>query len=201
MGVNTDLAPVVDVNTNPLNQSDGARSYSDRTSVANSFTTQQVKGLQQNKTTGVAATAKHFPGLGSVTENTDVQPGASDRTLAQLKSIDLPPFAKAVKAGTRQVMTNFATYPKADASGLPAALSDAIVRGMLRDSLHFRGVVITDALQAGRSRPSSCPPPRSRSWPSRPATTSFSSSPRARQPTWTLPTTASSTPPSGASST
>ena len=85
MGVNTDLAPVLDVNTNPLNQADGARSYSDRTGVVNSFTTQQVKGFQQNRATGVAATAKHFPGLGSVTENTDVQPGASDRTLAQLK--------------------------------------------------------------------------------------------------------------------
>lgn len=149
MGVNTDLAPVVDVNTNPLNQADGARSYSDRTAVVQSFTTQQVLGFQQDPTAGVAATAKHFPGLGSVTVNTDVAPGTSDRTLAQLKAIDLPPFTKAIAAGTRQVMTNFATYPNIDPSGLPAALSPAFVRDMLRNQLGFNGVVITDALQAG----------------------------------------------------
>src|SRR5437588_8222042 len=56
MGVNTDLAPVADVNTNPLNQADGARSYSDRSGVVSSFTTQQIKGFQQKRTTGVAAT-------------------------------------------------------------------------------------------------------------------------------------------------
>jgi beta-N-acetylhexosaminidase len=149
MGVNTDLAPVVDVNTNELNQADGARSFSDRTGVVTSFTATQVKGFQQKKTAGVAATAKHFPGLGSVTENTDVQPGASNRTTAQLQAIDLPPFAKAIKAGTKQVMTNFATYPNIDPSGLPAALSPMFVTGMLRNQLHFRGVAITDALQAG----------------------------------------------------
>jgi beta-N-acetylhexosaminidase len=149
MGVNTDLAPVVDVNTNPLNQADGARSFSDRTDVVQSFTTQQVLGFQQNPATGVAATAKHFPGLGSVTVNTDVAPGTSDRTMAQLQATDLPPFTKAIQAGTRQVMTNFATYPKIDPSGLPAALSATFVRDLLRNQLGFNGVVITDALQAG----------------------------------------------------
>jgi beta-N-acetylhexosaminidase len=117
--------------------------------VVQSFTTQQVLGFQQNPATGVAATAKHFPGLGSVTVNTDVAPGTSDRTMAQLQAIDLPPFAKAIQAGTRQVMTNFATYPNIDPSGLPAALSPTFVRSLLRDQLGFNGVVITDALQAG----------------------------------------------------
>jgi beta-N-acetylhexosaminidase len=149
MGVNTDLAPVVDVNTNQLNQADGARSFSDRSNVVQSFTTQQIKGFQQNRTAAVAATAKHFPGLGSVTVNTDVGPGSSDRTLAQLQSIDLPPFTNAIKAGAREVMTNFATYPNIDPSGLPAALSPMFVTQMLRNQLHFNHVIITDALQAG----------------------------------------------------
>ncbi|MBV9409996.1 MAG: glycoside hydrolase family 3 C-terminal domain-containing protein, partial [Acidimicrobiia bacterium] len=149
MGVDSGLGPVVDVNTNPLNQADGARSFSDRTNVVQSFTTQQVLGLQQNPTTGVAAAAKHFPGLGSVTNNTDVQPGTSDRTMAQLQAIDLPAFAAAIQAGTKSIMTNFATYPNFDSSGLPAALSPTIVRGLLRNQLNFNGVVITDALQAG----------------------------------------------------
>ncbi len=149
MGVDAGFAPVVDVNTNPLNQSDGARSFSDRSVVVQSYVGPQVKGFQQNRKSGVVATAKHFPGLGSVTTNTDVAPGASDRTLAQLQSIDLPPFKAAIKAGVKQVMTNFATYPNIDSLGLPAALSPMFVTNMLRNQLHFRGVVVTDDLGAG----------------------------------------------------
>ncbi|HEV3353075.1 MAG TPA: glycoside hydrolase family 3 protein [Acidimicrobiales bacterium] len=149
MGVDAGFAPVVDVNTNPLNQSDGARSFSDRSSVVQGYVGPQVRGFQRNKTAGVAATAKHFPGLGSVTTNTDVGPGASDRTLAQLQSIDLPPFKAAIKAGVKQVMTNFATYPNIDPSNLPAALSPMFVTDMLRNQLKFRGVIVTDDLGAG----------------------------------------------------
>jgi beta-N-acetylhexosaminidase len=149
MGVNTDLAPVVDVNINPLNEADASRSYSDRTAVVTSLGEHQVRGFQEKGTRGVAATVKHFPGLGSATKSTDDGPAVSDRTLAELRSIDLPPFRKAIKAAdAMQVMTSFLTLPKVDPSGVPSAFSSTIVTGLLRKELNFKGVVITDALQA-----------------------------------------------------
>ncbi|HUQ64020.1 MAG TPA: glycoside hydrolase family 3 protein [Acidimicrobiales bacterium] len=147
VGVNTDLAPVVDVNTNPLNTADGARAFGDQTNLVSNFGAAQVLGFQ-NRGAGVAATAKHFPGLGSGGD-TDSGPVVSNRTLAQLRQIDLPPFFAAKGSGTQQVMTSHLSLPNVDPSGIPASLSPTIVTGLLRNQVQFDGVVITDALQAG----------------------------------------------------
>lgn len=147
VGVNTDLAPVVDVNTNPLNTADGARAFGDQTNLVSNLGSAQVLGFQ-NRGTGVAATAKHFPGLGSGGD-TDAGPVVSNRTLAQLRQIDLPPFYAAKGSGTQQVMTSHLTLPNVDPSGLPASLSPIIVTGLLRSQVSFDGVVITDSLAAG----------------------------------------------------
>lgn len=147
VGVNVDLAPVVDVNTNPLNTADGARAFSDQTGMVNNLGAAQVTGFQNNGA-GVGATAKHFPGLGSSDGNTDLEPVVSNRTLAELRQIDLPPFTAAIAAGTQQVMMSHLTLPNVDPSRLPASLSPTIVTGLLRNEMHFDGVVITDALQA-----------------------------------------------------
>jgi beta-N-acetylhexosaminidase len=151
VGVNTDLAPVVDVNTNPLNTADGARAFGDQTNLVSTFGSTQVLGFQ-NQGAGVAATAKHFPGLGSSDGNTDEGPVVSNRTLAQLRQIDLPPFYAAKGSGTQQVMTSHLSLPNVDPSGLPASLSPTIVTGLLRNQVQYDGVVITDALQAGAIR-------------------------------------------------
>ncbi len=97
---------------------------------------------------GIDATAKHFPGLGRVTGNTDTQSGVTDTTTVRTDP-DLAPFAAAINAGTPFVMMSLADYSQLD-PGVPAAFSSAIVTGLLRTDLHFSGVVISDDLGATR---------------------------------------------------
>jgi beta-N-acetylhexosaminidase len=150
MGINLNYAPVVDVNVNPLNQADGVRSYGDRTAVVSGFAAAQVAGYQTRQaTTGVAATAKHFPGLGATTINSDNGVSVSEQTLAQLTRVDLPPFAAAIKAGLDQVMVGHIVFPNIRGATGTTSLSRFYVTELLRRRLHFDGPVITDALNAG----------------------------------------------------
>jgi beta-N-acetylhexosaminidase len=99
---------------------------------------------------GVAATAKHFPGLGtaSADENTDAVPVTLPVSLDTLRSVDEVPYVDAIAVGVDLVMTSWAVYPALDAAH-PAGLSSTIVRDELRGRLGFQGVTITDALEAG----------------------------------------------------
>jgi beta-N-acetylhexosaminidase len=146
MGINLDDAPVVDVNTNPHNSADGPRAFSDRTAVVSAFGAAAVAGYQH---AGVAAQAKHFPGLGDTTVNTDNGVAVTDETRQQITRTHLPPFRAAIAAGVKSIMVGHVIAPALDASRTPASLSRPIVTGLLRDSLHYDGVVVTDALNAG----------------------------------------------------
>jgi beta-N-acetylhexosaminidase len=148
VGMNTNLAPVLDVFRQAGNFDDEfGRSYSMNPNVCAecgaAFITEQQK-------LNIAATAKHFPGLGAATvdQNTDLGPVTLDVPLADLRGIDERPFRSAIAAGVRLVMTSWAVYPALDPR-LPSGLSPTIVAGELRQRLGFRGVTITDALEAG----------------------------------------------------
>ncbi len=145
MGINEDDAPVVDVNTNPANAADGPRSFGDRAGMVSAMAGAAVSGYQS---AGVAATAKHFPGLGSTTINTDNGVAVTDETRAEIMANDLPPFRAAIAAGTDTIMTAHIIAPALDPSGTPASMSKPIVTGLLRDQLGYQGVVVTDALSA-----------------------------------------------------
>lgn len=150
MGISIDNAPVVDVNVNPLNQADGVRAYGDRVAYVSSFATAQIRAYQtRQSTTGVAATAKHWPGLGDTTINSDNGVAVSPQTLAQLKRTNFPSFKAAIRAGVDQIMVTHILYPRIDRSRFPTSLSSFFVNGLLRGSLHYNGVVVTDALDAG----------------------------------------------------
>jgi beta-N-acetylhexosaminidase len=148
VGMNTNLAPVLDVFRQAGNFDDEfGRSYSMDPNVCAECGAAFI-GAQQKL--DIAATAKHFPGLGAATvdQNTDLGPVTLDVPLADLRGIDERPFRSAVAAGVRLVMTSWAVYPALDPR-LPSGLSPRIVTGELRQRLGFRGVTITDALEAG----------------------------------------------------
>jgi beta-N-acetylhexosaminidase len=145
LGINVDDAPVVDVNTNAANTADGPRSFGDRAGMVTPLSVASVLGYQS---AGVAATAKHFPGLGSTSVNTDNGVAITDETKHQFERNDLPPFRAAIAAGTDEIMAAHIIAPALDPSGAPASVSAPIVTGLLRDQLHYDGVVVTDALSA-----------------------------------------------------
>lgn len=148
VGMNLNLAPVLDVYRTPGNFLDAAqRSFSQ-----NPITVSQLGSafLVAQQNTGVAATAKHFPGLGAAPNgaNTDERPVTLDVSLSNLRSIDELPYYAAVQNGVKLVMLSWAVYPALDANR-PAGMSSAVVQNELRGRIGFRGVTITDALEAG----------------------------------------------------
>src|SRR6201996_2363467 len=148
VGMNLNLAPVLDVYRQAGNFDDQfGRSYSMDPQVAAACGAAFVVAQQQ---LGIAATAKHFPGLGAATvaQNTDLGPVTLDVPLGDLRSIDERPFRAAMAARVRLVMASWAVYPALDPN-LPSGLSPAIIEGELRRRLRFPGVTITDALEAG----------------------------------------------------
>ena len=147
-GMNCNLAPVLDVYRQAGNFDDQfGRSYSMDPVVCGECGTASIAAQQQ---LGVVTTAKHFPGLGAATrtQNTDLGPVPLDVSLSDLRSIDELPFTYAIDANVDMIMTSWATYPALDPD-LPSGLSPRIVRGELRGRLKFRGVTITDAIEAG----------------------------------------------------
>ncbi len=150
LGVNVDLAPVLDVRLNRTAETIAERTYGEDAAQVAELGSAFIVGLQQQ---GVAATAKHFPGLGPATLNTDF---AAVSIAARQSELDaaLQPFQSAIEAGVDLVMMSSAAYPAyAGASPgegrvLPAVFARPIVQGMLREQLGFEGVVISDDLES-----------------------------------------------------
>lgn len=146
--MNLNLAPVLDVFREPGNFIDRfGRSYSMDPAVVARLGSTFIRAQQA---TGIAATAKHFPGLGAAArdENTDLAPVTLDLPLRTIRRVDERPYRPAIAAGVDLVMSSWAVYPALDPRR-PAGISPRVVRGELRERLGFRGVTITDALEAG----------------------------------------------------
>jgi beta-N-acetylhexosaminidase len=147
VGMNVNLAPVLDVFSQAGNFIDEyGRSYSSNVATVASCGRAFIKAQQK---TGVAATAKHFPGLGPATrsQNTDTGPVTLDVSLASLRDRDEAPYQAAIAAGVKLIMASWAIYPALDRSH-PAGMSTAVIQGELRGRLGFKGVTITDAIEA-----------------------------------------------------
>lgn len=145
-GVNLDLAPVLDVVTAawaPYNQPIGYyhREFGHTSAVVTSKGLAFMHGLQDGR---VGSTVKHFPTLGRVRYNTDTHSGVTDSTTT-VSSAYLDPFEAAIDSGTNAVMMSSATYTKID-SQHPAAFSTTIITGLLRHTLGYNGLVISDDL-------------------------------------------------------
>jgi beta-N-acetylhexosaminidase len=140
-GVDVDLAPCVDVNCEPANPVIGVRSFGATPAVVGRHGAAAVRGLQA---AGIAACAKHFPGHGATRLDSHLALPAVRADAATLWARELPPFAAAIEAGVRCVLTAHVLVPALDA-GRPATLSPVLL-GLLRAELGFDGVVVTDAM-------------------------------------------------------
>lgn len=141
VGIDMDLAPVVDVNSNPHNPVIGVRSFGAGPDLVARHTEAYVRGMQSS---GVAACVKHWPGHGDTSVDSHVGLPTVDAPLEVLRARELVPFVAAVSAGTAAVMTSHVILPALD-TALPATLSTAIV-DLLRDDLGFDGLLVSDAL-------------------------------------------------------
>lgn len=146
-GINVVLAPVADV-PSVRGAALASRAFATDFVAAAGSVAESVRGWRLG---GVAPTVKHFPGLGAATVNTDDAPVTIARSAARLRRQDLLPFGSAIAAGAPLVMVGHATYPAIDPDHI-ASQSRAVVGGLLRDELGFRGVVITDSTEAAAVR-------------------------------------------------
>lgn len=142
-GVSVNLAPVADVNVDPLNPVIGLRAFSADPDVAARNVAAAVRGIQGS---GVAACLKHFPGHGATRTDSHREVAVLDRTRAELDAVEFAPFRSGIAAGTRAVMTAHLHVPALDPEAL-ATVSAPITTRVLRDELGFTGTVVTDALE------------------------------------------------------
>ena len=142
VGVNVDLAPVLDVGRPGGVIAETERSYGSTAARVIATATPFARALQAG---GIAATGKHFPGFGAARENTDFSVERIDLSKQELRAVDEKPYAAFIAAGGRLVMLSTAVYPAFSED--PAAFTRAIATGELRDRLGFEGVTITDALE------------------------------------------------------
>ncbi len=143
LGMNLDLAPVADVNSNPANPVIGLRSFGDDPHAVSLFVRAAIRGLRG---AGVAATAKHFPGHGDTTIDSHFGLPAIPHDLAHLRSVELVPFRAAVREGVDAIMTAHAIFPAIE-DAKPATLSRQLLAGVLREELRFEGLIVTDCME------------------------------------------------------
>ncbi|PTX53886.1 beta-N-acetylhexosaminidase [Melghirimyces profundicolus] len=144
VGINMNLAPVLDVNVNPDNPVIGVRSYGEDPGLVADLGAEAIRGYQNN---GVIATAKHFPGHGDTDVDSHLGLPVIDKSRGELEKVELVPFQRAVDEGIDAIMTAHIHVPALDDTpDLPATLSKPILTGLLRKEMGYEGLIITDAM-------------------------------------------------------
>lgn len=166
LGINVNLAPMLDLNTRPGRSPVGTRSYGSDPLLASGLGTAYLNGLRE---TGVAAAVKHFPGNGDTDVDSHYALPVIPHDGNRLTAVELLPFQTALDSGVEMVMPAHAAYPALDSSRvaapggrgetfLPATASYKILTGLLRERMGFNGVIVTDALHM-KSMVESCGAP------------------------------------------
>nr|WP_239558658.1 glycoside hydrolase family 3 protein [Peribacillus deserti] len=154
LGINMNLAPVLDTNNNPDNPVIGVRSFGEDPELVAKLGNAYIKGMQNS---GIAATAKHFPGHGDTAVDSHLGLPEVPHDIDRLKKVELYPFQQAMDAGIDAIMTAHVTFPKIDNSkaiskkdgteiSIPATLSEKVLTGLMRKEMGYKGVIITDAM-------------------------------------------------------
>lgn len=149
LGLNMNLAPVLDINDEPLNPVIGVRSFGADADWVTECGRLTVQGFQDY---GIIAVAKHFPGHGGVATDSHIALPVLDASLDALWAHELKPFAVAVDNHVGGIMTAHILVPQVDTNGLPATFSPVILKDLLRQEMGYDGVIMTDSLgMAGAS--------------------------------------------------
>ena len=142
LGIHINFAPSVDINTNPKNPIIGNRSFGeDKVNVAQ----KGIAFMNGMHEAGVLSSAKHFPGHGDTATDSHLGLPSINFSSERIDEVELYPFKKIIQAGVSSVMVAHLDIPALDA-GIPSSLSQKTVQVLLQDSLKFKGLVITDAL-------------------------------------------------------
>src|SRR5437899_932301 len=146
VGIQVNFAPDADVNNNPANPIINVRSFGEDPRTVSRLVAEYVRGLHEH---GMLATLKRFPGHGDTQTDTHLGLPIITAGYARLDSLELVPFRAGIAAGADVVMSAHIAFPAVTGSDDPATLSPAVLTGLLRDSLRFGGLVVTDALTMG----------------------------------------------------
>ena len=147
VGIHLSFSPVVDVNNNPLNPIINTRSFGEDPKTVARLATAYIQGAQEH---GLFTAAKHFPGHGDTQTDTHIDVPVVPSCWSRLDTLELIPFRAAIAAGVTMTMTAHVALPcLTPGDTTPATLSPLVMSGMLRDSLHFEGTVVTDAMSMG----------------------------------------------------
>ncbi|HJR75550.1 MAG TPA: beta-N-acetylhexosaminidase [Nitrospiraceae bacterium] len=143
VGINMNLAPVLDVNSNPANPIIGDRAFGSTPAVVSEMGEATVAGLQDNR---VVACGKHFPGHGDTAADSHKELPVVAASRERLREVEWPPFQHAIQHGLASMMTAHVRYDALDKEQ-PATLSPAIIQSLLREQFLYDGVVLTDDLE------------------------------------------------------
>jgi beta-N-acetylhexosaminidase len=143
VGINMNMAPVLDVNSNPDNPVIGDRAFSSSADTVGEMGLVTAAGLQDAK---VVACGKHFPGHGDTNADSHKELPVVDAPRERLEAVEFPPFRRAAAAGIATMMTAHVLYRSLD-DQLPATLSPGIITRLLREQMGYDGVVLTDDLE------------------------------------------------------
>ena len=145
LGINWNLAPVLDVNNNPNNPVIGVRSFGESPEKVSLFGQQAMKGMQD---AGVITTLKHFPGHGDTHVDSHLDLPVISHSIERLEKVELKPFVDCINQGADTVMTAHVYFPAIESEkNVPATLSKKVITGLLREKLGFDGVVTTDCME------------------------------------------------------
>jgi len=149
LGVHWVYYPVADVNNNPDNPIINIRSFGENPLAVAAHVKAFIEGARADKRNLVLTTAKHFPGHGDTGVDTHLSLAEITASRERLENLELVPFRAAIEAGVDAIMTGHIAVPALEPAAVPATLSPAILTGLLRGQLDFKGLVITDALGMG----------------------------------------------------
>lgn len=144
VGINWDFAPVLDVNNNPNNPVIGDRSFGDTPDLVARMGTAQIEGYEKDG--GILSCGKHFPGHGDTDVDSHLDLPVIAHNRDRMDRIELVPFKAAIQSGISAIMTAHIMFTAID-KDLPATLSPHILKGILRNELGFKGIIITDCLE------------------------------------------------------